>query len=165
MSQTQAGSLNIKLPASLVAERQGDVAILRLARPHRRNALDDETVIGIETFFTSLPDASAPVLLHGEGEHFSAGLAWANCRNATSSRASPIPACGIAPSRKSNSAWRRWSRCCIGAVIGGGLELAAAAHVRVAEHSTYYALPEGSRGIYVGAAARCGLPRLIGVAA
>ena len=35
-----------------------------------------------------------------------------------------------------------------GAVVGGGLELAAAAHIRVAERSAYYALPEGSRGIY-----------------
>ena len=44
-----------------------------------------------------------------------------------------------------------------GAVVGGGLELAAAAHVRVAERSTYYALPEGSRGIYRRRRrARCG---------
>ena len=50
-----------------------------------------------------------------------------------------------------------------GAVVGGGLELAAAAHVRVAERSAYYALPEGSRGIYVGGGASVRLPRLIGV--
>ncbi len=40
-----------------------------------------------------------------------------------------------------------------GAVIGGGLELAAATHVRVAERSAFYALPEGSRGIFVGGGA------------
>ena len=51
-----------------------------------------------------------------------------------------------------------------GAVVGGGLELAAAAHVRVAERSAYYALPEGSRGIYVGGGGSVRLPRLIGVA-
>jgi enoyl-CoA hydratase/carnithine racemase len=33
----------------------------------------------------------------------------------------------------------------------------------VAERSTYYALPEGSRGIYVGGGASVRLPRLIGV--
>jgi enoyl-CoA hydratase/carnithine racemase len=49
-----------------------------------------------------------------------------------------------------------------GAVVGGGLELAAATHVRVAERSAYYALPEGSRGIYVGGGASVRLPRLIG---
>ena len=37
-----------------------------------------------------------------------------------------------------------------GAVIGGGLELAASAHIRVAERSAYYALPESARGIFVG---------------
>jgi enoyl-CoA hydratase/carnithine racemase len=51
-----------------------------------------------------------------------------------------------------------------GAVIGGGLELACAAHIRVAEPSAYYALPEGSRGIFVGGGGSVRLPRLIGVA-
>ena len=49
-----------------------------------------------------------------------------------------------------------------GAVIGGGLELAAAAHVRVAERSAFYALPEGQRGIFVGGGGAVRLPRLIG---
>ena len=50
-----------------------------------------------------------------------------------------------------------------GAVIGGGLELALATHIRVAEPSAYYALPEGSRGIFVGGGASVRLPRVIGV--
>ena len=37
-----------------------------------------------------------------------------------------------------------------GAVVGGGLQLAAACHVRVAERSVYYALPEGSSSIVIG---------------
>ena len=51
-----------------------------------------------------------------------------------------------------------------GAVVGGGLELAAACHLRVAERSAYYALPEGQRGIFVGGGGSVRLPRLIGVA-
>ena len=51
-----------------------------------------------------------------------------------------------------------------GAVIGGGLELACAAHIRVAEPSAYFALPEGQRGIFVGGGGSVRLPRLIGVA-
>jgi enoyl-CoA hydratase/carnithine racemase len=50
-----------------------------------------------------------------------------------------------------------------GAVVGGGLELAAAAHIRVAERSTFYALPEGQRGLFVGGGAAVRVPRLIGV--
>jgi enoyl-CoA hydratase/carnithine racemase len=51
-----------------------------------------------------------------------------------------------------------------GAVVGGGLELAAATHIRVAERSAYYALPEGVRGIFVGGGGSVRLPRLIGTA-
>ena len=45
-----------------------------------------------------------------------------------------------------------------GAVIGGGLELAAAAHVRVAERTAFYALPEASRGIFLGGGGSVRLP-------
>jgi enoyl-CoA hydratase/carnithine racemase len=51
-----------------------------------------------------------------------------------------------------------------GAVVGGGLELASACHIRVADASTFYALPEGSRGIFVGGGGAVRIPRLIGVA-
>ena len=51
-----------------------------------------------------------------------------------------------------------------GAVVGGGLELASAAHIRVAEASTFYGLPEGQRGLFVGGGGSARIPRLIGVA-
>jgi enoyl-CoA hydratase/carnithine racemase len=43
------------------------------------------------------------------------------------------------------------------------LELATATHIRVAERNTFYALPEGQRGIYVGGGASVRVPRIIGV--
>src|SRR4029453_1561443 len=49
-----------------------------------------------------------------------------------------------------------------GAVIGGGLELASAAHIRVAESSAFYALPEGQHGLFVGGGGSVRVPRLIG---
>jgi enoyl-CoA hydratase/carnithine racemase len=49
-----------------------------------------------------------------------------------------------------------------GAVIGGGLEIAAATHVRIAEPSTVFQLPEGRRGIYVGGGASVRISRIIG---
>jgi enoyl-CoA hydratase/carnithine racemase len=51
-----------------------------------------------------------------------------------------------------------------GAVVGGGLELASACHIRVADETTFYALPEGTRGIFVGGGGSVRIPRLIGVA-
>jgi len=49
-----------------------------------------------------------------------------------------------------------------GAVIGGGLELAVAAHVRVAEPSTFYAMPEGRLGIFVGGGGSVRIGRILG---
>jgi (methylthio)acryloyl-CoA hydratase len=156
--------LAIRLPTSLVAEREGPVAILRLNRPQKRNALDDDTIVGIEQFFTSLPSSVHAVLLAGEGEHFSAGLDLSELEDRDIAQ-------GIAHSSLWHRAFEKIQfgkvpvvAALHGAVIGGGLELAAAAHVRVAERSAYYALPEGSRGIYVGGGGSVRLPRLIGVA-
>ena len=156
--------LKMTLPASLRAERRGNVAIVRLARPEKRNALNDTIVLGLETFFTSLPDDIAAALIYGEGDHFSAGLDLSELQERDIKQ-------GIAHS----SQWHRvfdkiqFGKVPVvsvlhGAVVGGGLELAAATHIRVAERSTYYGLPEGSRGIYVGGCGSVRLPRLIGVA-
>ena len=153
-----------ELPPSLEAERDGPLALLRLARPQKRNALDDATVLGIETFFTELPEDIKAVVISGEGEHFSAGLDLGE-----------LTGRDIAASIAHSRMWHRtfdaieFGRVpvvCVlhGAVVGGGLELAAATHIRVAERTAYYALPEGSRGIYVGGGASVRLPRLIGTA-
>jgi enoyl-CoA hydratase/carnithine racemase len=48
--------------------------------------------------------------------------------------------------------------------VGGGLELASACHIRVADSSSFFALPEGSRGIFVGGGGSVRIPRLIGAA-
>lgn len=159
-----AERLAVRLPASLIAEREGAVAILRLNRPQKRNALNDEAIIGIEQFFTSLPDGIGAVLIAGEGEHFSAGLDLSELEERDVTQ-------GIAHSGLWHQAFEKIQFGKVpavavlhGAVVGGGLELAAAAHVRVAERSAYYALPEGSRGIYVGGGGSVRLPRLIGTA-
>ncbi len=150
------------LPPTLKAERRGKVAILTLMRGNKRNALDDPTVAGIETFFSALPDGIGAVVLNGDGEHFSAGLDLSELSE-RDVRA------GIEHSRSWHRAFEHieFGKAPVvavlhGAVIGGGLELAAAAHVRVAERSAFYALPEGSRGIYVGGGASVRLPALIG---
>ena len=102
------------------------------------------------------------VVLNAEGKHFSAGLDLSELKILSTEE-------GIAHSR----VWHRvfhqieFGRVPVvtvmhGAVVGGGLELAAATHIRIAERSAYYALPEGSRGIFVGGGGSVRLPRLIG---
>jgi (methylthio)acryloyl-CoA hydratase len=153
-----------KLPKSLKVERRGAVAILTLARPEKRNALNDATVLGLETFFESLPAGVKAVVLNAQGAHFSAGLDLSELKVLSTED-------GIAHSRVWHRIFDRmeFGRVPVvtvmhGAVVGGGLELAAATHIRVAERTAYYALPEGSRGIFVGGGGSVRLPRLIGTA-
>jgi enoyl-CoA hydratase/carnithine racemase len=49
-----------------------------------------------------------------------------------------------------------------GAVIGGGLELASATHIRIADETTFFQLPEGRRGIFVGGGASVRVGRILG---
>jgi len=152
------------LPPSLHFEPRGDVGTLRLSRSHKRNALDDDTVAGLEQFFSAVPDNVKAIVLHGEGDHFCAGLDLSELRERD-------VAAGVFHSRSWHRAFEHieFGRVPVvavlhGAVVGGGLELAAACHVRVAERSAYYALPEGSRGIFLGGGGSVRLPRLIGTA-
>ncbi len=156
--------LDMQLPRSLKAERRDDIAILVLARPQKRNAIDDPTVFGIEAFFAGLPDGIKAVVLAGEGEHFCSGLDLGELTARDVAQ-------GIAHSRSWHRAFERieFGKVPVvavlhGAVVGGGLEIAAACHIRVADASAYYALPEGSRGIFVGGGGSVRLPRLIGTA-
>ena len=158
------GGFEVQLPQSLRAERRDDIAVLFLARPEKRNAIDDPTVFGIEAFFAGLPDDVRAVVLAGEGDHFCSGLDLGEL-------SARDVAQGIAHSRSWHRAFERieFGKVPVvavlhGAVVGGGLEIAAACHIRVAEGSAYYALPEGSRGIFVGGGGSVRLPRLIGTA-
>jgi enoyl-CoA hydratase/carnithine racemase len=150
------------LPASLEFERDGDIAIVRLARTAKRNALDDETVRGIESLFVSMPEDVRAVVLTARGEHFSAGIDLSSLVQST-------PLASVQRSQLWYDAFARiqYGRVPVvaalhGAVIGGGFELAAATHIRVADATAYYALPEAQRGIFVGGGGSVRISRLIG---
>lgn len=151
------------LPDTLQVEEHGEVAVVRLNRAAKRNALDDATVLGLETFFASPPAGARAVVLDADGDHFSAGLDLGELAERDAFE-------GMAHSRMWHRVFDRIERGDLpvvavlkGAVVGGGLELACAAHIRVAEPSTFYALPEGQRGLFVGGGASVRVPKLIGV--
>ena len=161
-SKSSAAWPHCELPPSLVAERRDEIAILKLNRPEKRNAFNPPLVRGIEAFFTSLPDDVKAVVIHGAGDHFSAGLDLSDLREQNASE-------GMFHSRMWHQAFEKieFGRVPVisvlhGAVVGGGLELAASTHIRVAESSAYYALPEGIRGIFVGGGGSVRISRLIG---
>lgn len=150
------------LPDSLRYEREGAVAVVTLARPTKRNALSDEMVLALEDLFrTPEPDVAA-VVLAADGEHFCAGLDL-------SEMAERDTLAGVAHSRMWHRAFATIEgsglpvvAALCGAVVGGGLELAATAHIRVADETTFYALPEGQRGLFVGGGGSVRVPRLVG---
>ena len=148
----------------LTIEQSGTVLKVGLNRPAKRNALNDGIILAIQDCFAQLPDGVGAVVIHGIGDHFSSGpdLSELTEHDATE---------GLRHSQMWHRVFDRiqYSRVPViaalkGAVIGGGLELACAAHIRVAEPSAYFALPEGQRGIFVGGGGSVRLPRLIGVA-
>ena len=144
--------------------KTGAVLSVGLNRPAKRNALNDGIIHAIGDCFAHLPDDIGAVVIHGIGDHFSSGLDLSELTEHDATG-------GLLHSQMWHRVFDLIQYCRVpviaalkGAVIGGGLELACAAHIRVAEPSAYFALPEGSRGIFVGGGGSVRLPRLIGVA-
>ncbi len=145
-------------------EVRGAVAVVRLNRPAKRNALSDGLILAIRDAFEGLPDTVRAAVIDGTGEHFCAGLDLSELKERDAGQ-------GVHHSRMWHKALEAVQYGPVpviaalhGAVVGGGLELAAACHIRVADETTFYALPEGSRGIFVGGGGAVRIPRLIGTA-
>lgn len=140
----------------------GPIATIALNRPEKRNALSMTVVRQLRERFESLPETVRVAILCGNGSHFSAGLDLSELAEASSAE-------GI---RHSMLWYEAFSKIqfggvpviCVlqGAVVGGGLELAASTHVRVAEESAYFGLPEGQRGIFLGGGGSVRVSKLIG---
>ena len=155
-------------PANLAIDRQPDgVWIVTLNRPDKRNALNAATVEELVALFSTAATAGArAIVLAGAGDHFCAGLDLVEHHRADRSPAEFWQLC------------LRWHEAFTkieyggvpviaalkGAVVGGGLELASAAHIRVADASSYFALPEGQRGLFTGGGATIRVAGLIGKA-
>jgi enoyl-CoA hydratase/carnithine racemase len=147
----------------LSVEVSGKIGILSLNRPAKRNALNDESIRGLRNFFEEVSGDIEVVVLQGAGEHFCAGLDLSEVRNRT-------PGEAMHHSRTWHAAFEQiqFGRVPVisvlkGAVVGGGIEIAAATHIRVAESSAFYALPEGQRGLFLGGGGSVRIPRLVGV--
>ena len=145
-------------------EHGGAITHVRLNRPAKRNAINDALIAQLQTAFINLPEATRVVVLSGEGDHFCAGLDLSELGDRSVAE-------GVVHSRSWHAAFQQiqFGRVPViavlhGAVVGGGLELASTAHVRVAETSAFYGLPEGQRGLFVGGGGSARIPRLIGAA-
>jgi enoyl-CoA hydratase/carnithine racemase len=148
---------------NLEIETRGKIALLTLNRPERRNAIDDATIEQIERFFTRPPQSVRAVVLRAAGDHFCAGL---DLQEHYDLNRGPVEFMRMCQNwHRAFDAMQFGSIPVIaalkGAVVGGGLEIAAATHVRVAEKSTFFALPEGQRGVFTGGGATVRVARIM----
>ncbi|MBS0512373.1 MAG: crotonase/enoyl-CoA hydratase family protein [Proteobacteria bacterium] len=135
---------------------------ITLARPAKRNAISDRLLAALEAALVATPEGTRAIILAGEGDHFCAGLDLSEHQHRE-------PFGVMLHSQSWHRIFARIQNGGIpviaamqGAVIGGGLELATATHIRIAEPNTIYQLPEGRHGIYVGGGASVRVAKIIG---
>ncbi|MEP7047590.1 MAG: crotonase/enoyl-CoA hydratase family protein [Ilumatobacteraceae bacterium] len=155
-------------PDNIEIDRHDDgVWVVTLNRPDKRNALNAETIEELVTLFSGAQRAGArAIVLAAEGAHFCAGLDLIEHHQADRSPADFWQLC-----LRWHEAFNKMEYGGVpiiaalkGAVVGGGLELASAAHIRVADATTYFALPEGQRGLFTGGGATIRVADLVGKA-
>lgn len=143
-------------------ETRGEVGVITLCRPEKRNAMNEEMITVLGEIFASPPPAWKAAVIEAEGDHFSAGLDLSEHKDRSPEEVMDL-----------SSHWHRATQAIVdsrfpvvcalkGHVIGAGLELATSAHVRFADPEARFSLPEGRRGIFVGGGASVRVGRLIG---
>jgi (methylthio)acryloyl-CoA hydratase len=141
------------------------VLVATLNRPEKRNALNAQTIEELVTLFSTIPQSAVrAVVLAANGEHFCAGLDLVEHHKEDRSPAEFMRIC-----MRWHEAFNKMEYGGVpiiaalkGAVVGGGLELASSAHIRVADQSTYFALPEGQRGLFTGGGATIRVADMVG---
>ena len=151
----------------VVYEERGPVALVRLDRPERRNALTAAMLARLAEIFSALGgrrDLRA-VVLSGEGAHFCAGSDIEELRGLDAAGA-------LARARRGQAVCDLVESCGVpvvaalrGAAAGGGCELALACHLRVAAEDAFFSLPETALGLIPAYGGTQRLPRETGRAA
>ncbi|MEC3860527.1 crotonase/enoyl-CoA hydratase family protein [Mesobacterium sp. TK19101] len=146
----------------LKTEIADGVAVLTMNRPGKRNAMCDALLDAIDGFFSKPPAGVKVVVLTGTEGHYCSGLDLSEHEQRDAEGT-------MRHSRNWHSIMDKIQygglpvvSAMFGAVIGGGLELATSTHVRIAEPSTIFQLPEGRRGIFVGGGASVRVGRILG---
>ncbi|WP_372884054.1 crotonase/enoyl-CoA hydratase family protein [Shimia sp.] len=146
----------------LKIETDGPIATLTMNRPGKRNAMCEALLEALQGFYFNPPEGVRVVILTGVEGHFCSGLDLSEHVHRSAED-------NLYHSRHWHVVMEKIQfgglitlSAMFGAVIGGGLELAASTHVRIAEPSTIFQLPEGRRGIFVGGGATARVGRLLG---
>jgi len=154
------------MSTAITIERHGRVAHLKLSRPQVLNAIDASVCEALQFEIAALEAdfGVGAIVLSGEGRAFSAGADLTYMRSID----------GGAPLRRFiEMTWLVFERLAVsplpsiaalhGYVLGGGLELALACDMRIADSTAQIGLPEMGLGSVPGSGALQRLPALVGV--
>jgi enoyl-CoA hydratase/carnithine racemase len=145
---------------------EGPIAVIGLNRPAKRNAVNEAVIDELRVAVARAADEADVAVLHGHGSNFCAGLDLSEALARATGQVQP-------PRKRKRHSWHEvfdqiargpipYVAALHGAVVGGGLELATAAHVRVCDETAFFGLPEGQRGIFVGGGGTVRIQRVVG---
>ena len=145
---------------------EGNIALIGLNRPDKRNAINDPLIDELRATVLRAHEEADVAVLYGHGSNFCAGLDLAEALARATGQIK-------APRKRRRHNWHEvfdliargpipFVAALHGAVVGGGLELATAAHVRVGDETVMCGLPEGQRGIFVGGGGTVRIQRVVG---
>ena len=147
-------------------ELQGNIALIGLNRPDKRNAIHDPLIDALRAAVLRAHEEADVAVLFGHGSNFCAGLDLGEALARATGQIKP-------PRKRRRHNWHEvfdliargpipFVGALHGAVVGGGLELACATHLRVADETAVCGLPEGQRGIFVGGGGTVRIQRVVG---
>ena len=145
---------------------EGNMALIGPNRPDKRNAINDPLIDELRAAVLRAHEEADVAVLYGHGSNFCAGLDLAEALARATGQIK-------APRKRRRHNWHEvfdliargpipFVAALHGAVVGGGLELATAAHVRVGDETVMCGLPEGQRGIFVGGGGTVRIQRVVG---
>ena len=145
---------------------EGPVALIGLNRPEKRNALNEAVIAALQAAVLRAGEEADVGVIHAHGQHFSAGLDLGEMLARVTGEKKPARKRQRHPWHAAFDLIARgpvpFVAALQGAVVGGGLELATAAHIRVADETAFFGLPEGQRGIFVGGGGTVRIQRIVG---
>ncbi len=149
-------------------ELEGPVALIGLNRLDKRNAISDAVINALLAAVQRAHEEANVAILHGHGSNVCAGRDLSEALARASGKVA-------LPRKRKRHNWHMvfneiergpipFVAALHGAVVGGGLEMACAAHIRVCDDTAFFGLPEGQRGIFVGGGGTVRIQRIVGTA-
>jgi enoyl-CoA hydratase/carnithine racemase len=143
---------------------EGEYALIGLNRPAKSNAINEGIRKQLLAAVKRAGDEAKCAILYGHGKHFCAGrdLKESSGRWENEIRERDPYISDLDPREYMGRGNIPFIAALQGATLGGGLENACACHIRVADETTFFGLPEAIRGIYLGGGGSVRIARVLG---